>query len=215
MTLKNYKNDKIYKALIDGMVSFIRGNDELKEVEYISGGERRDWFFSLIIADLLHKPHITMFKDLSSVCYCKGDNCFTTDLKSKKILHIADIITEASSYTNQWIPAAHKKNGEIKWSLVVVDRLQGGAENLKAAGVKSYALVEMDKSLFEKAFSLGYIDKDQYNTVIGYMDDPTTSMRKFLLEHPEFIEEALKSDEKTSSRAKMCLENDFYNLKNK
>ena len=51
-TINNYENDKIYRALIDQMTEFIKQNINIKEVDYISGGERRDWFFSLIIAKL-------------------------------------------------------------------------------------------------------------------------------------------------------------------
>jgi len=42
---------------------FIKNNIDVNEVDYISGGERRDWFFSPIIAKLLNKPHITIYKD--------------------------------------------------------------------------------------------------------------------------------------------------------
>lgn len=38
-------------------------------------------------------------------------------------------------------------------------------------------------------------------------------MRKFLIEHPKFIENALNSDEKTKKRAKLLVEQDLYNLK--
>ena len=45
-----------------------------------------------------------------------------------------------------------------------------------------------------------------------FTKDPDGSMRTFLLEHPEFLENALNSDEKTAKRAKLCIESNLYNL---
>ena len=38
-------------------------------------------------------------------------------------------------------------------------------------------------------------------------------MRNFLIEHPEFLENALNADEKTKMRAHLLIDNDLYNLK--
>ena len=46
-----------------------------------------------------------------------------------------------------------------------------------------------------------------------YIKNPDETMRKFLKEHPEFLENALVSDEKTVGRAKMCIEQNLYDLK--
>ena len=46
-----------------------------------------------------------------------------------------------------------------------------------------------------------------------FTKDPDGSMREFLIAHPEFLENALNSDEKTAKRAKLCIESDLYNLK--
>ena len=47
----------------------------------------------------------------------------------------------------------------------------------------------------------------------GFLSDSYNTMRNFLLEHPEFIENALKSDEKTKSRAQSLIDQDLYKLK--
>ena len=66
-TLEHYNTNEIYKDVIDQTVEFIRSNISVDEIDYISGGERRDWFFSNIIANILGKPHISIFKDLSII----------------------------------------------------------------------------------------------------------------------------------------------------
>ena len=41
------------------------------------------------------------------------------------------------------------------------------------------------------------------------------SMKKFLIDHPEFIENSLNSDNpKTAKRAKLLVDQDLYNLNN-
>ncbi len=66
--------------------------------------------------------------------------------------------------------------------------------------------------LFDTAFSKGLIDKPQLDMVHNFIKDPDGSMRKFLIAHPDFIENALNSDEKTAGRARLCVDGNLYNL---
>ena len=66
-TFAQYNSNEIYKNIIDTMKAFIIQNIDVAQIDYVSGGERRDWFFSDLVAFLLGKPHITVFKDLSTV----------------------------------------------------------------------------------------------------------------------------------------------------
>jgi len=209
-TIKNYNSDEIYKGLIDELCGFIKANVDLNEVDCISGGERRDWFFSPVIARMLNKPHLTIFKDLTVVTKNRGSNEIVNKLADSKILHIADLITEASSYKRAWIPAIAARHGQMKWSVVVIDRKQGGEELLAGEGIKSHAMATIDRELFEQVLSMGLIDNEQYEMIINYIDNPEESMKKFLLEHDEFLRNALASDEKTAERARVCIEKNIY-----
>ncbi len=207
---KNYENDDIFKGLIDSMAGFIRNNINVDEIDYISGGERRDWFFSLIIADFLGKPHITIFKDLTAVLTDGGTTCEMTSVKGARVLHIADLITEASSYERAWIPAVESFGGKIAWSVVVVDRKQGGKELLGKYGVESLAMVSIDGGLFSKALEMGLVSPVQYDMLTEYARDPKGCMKKFLSHNPEFMVNSLKADAKTVERAKLCIEKKIY-----
>lgn len=209
---KNFETDEIFKGLISSMCEYIKNNFNMKNIGYISGGERRDWFFSLIIADMLKIPHITIFKDLTAVLFQKGVSSEVKDIKNENVLHIADIITEASSYTRAWIPAVQSLNGNLKYSLVVVDRLQGGAEKLNGAGVESHALMNVDKDLFNGALDENYITGQQHKMLMDYLERPTETMRAFLVEHPEFIQNSLQADPKTAERTRICIEQNIYGL---
>ena len=212
--LKQYNENKIYHDVIEHIKSYIEENIDINEIDYISGGERRDWFFSNAIAYLLKKPHITIYKDLSTV---KSNFDFSqtkevSNLEGKKVLHVADLITVASSYIRAWIPAIKNLGANILWSCVIVDRMQGGKEKLEAEGVKSLSLVNVDTNLFKSALDMGIINKNQLDLLNKFFESPDECMREFLINHPEFIENALNSDEKTKKRAQLLVDGNLYNI---
>ena len=212
--LKQYQTNEIYKNVIDTMKSYIEENIDITEIDYISGGERRDWFFSNIIAHLLNKPHLSIYKDLSVI---SSDSNFETSesitsLDGKKVLHIADLITVASSYIRAWIPAIRNLGSQFCWSCVVVDRMQGGKDKIEAEGVKSLSLVQVDKNLFKKALDLNIINEAQLSMLDGFFENPDETMKHFLIDHPEFLENSLNSDEKTRKRAQLLVDGNLYGL---
>lgn len=212
--LKQYQTNEIYKNVIDTMLKYIEDNINVCEIDYISGGERRDWFFSNIIAHLLNKPHLSIYKDLSVVA---SDSNFETSesitsLDGKKVLHIADLITVASSYIRAWIPAIRNLGSQICWSCVVVDRMQGGKDKIEAEGVESLSLVQVDKNLFKNALDLNIINESQLAMLDGFFENPDDTMKQFLIDHPEFLENSLKADEKTRKRAQLLVDGNLYGL---
>lgn len=210
---ENYNKESIYRNLMDEMCTYVKKSINLNEVDFISGGERRDWFFSLLAAEMLKKPHITVYKDLTAVVSGNGNVQVADNLKGRKVLHVADLITEASSYERAWIPAVKNRGGEIKWSTVVVDRNQGGKEILESKGIESYAMVYIGKQLFDKAVEMGLINKEQYSMILDFIDNPKESMKRFLKQNPRFLTDALNSDEKTRERARLCIEKNIYELR--
>lgn len=204
----------IFSGVIDAMTDYIKNNIPLNNIAYVSGGERRDWFFSLPVAQRLNLPHISLYKDLSAVLSDeRGHNPLTKLPDGAGVLHIADLITEASSYERAWAPAIEALGGHIAESLVVIDRVQGGGEVLKALGINHHALVSIDKALFDAALQAGLITPGQFDMVLAFLKNPHEAMRGFLVEHPEFIKDALAGDSRTASRALLCLDKDVYNLK--
>lgn len=202
----------IFAKVIDLLVEYVKSSIDLSAVKYISGGERRDWFFSIPTAKRLGLPHISIFKDLSCVVTSGGSHKSITQLNGAGVLHVADLITEASSYERAWVPAIEAIGGKIKDSLAVIDRVQGGGAKLSSLNVGHHSAAAIDTGLFETALEQNLISLAQYKMVLAYIDNPHDSMREFIITHPEFIKSALASDEKTASRARLCLENDFYGV---
>ena len=212
--LKQYEENEIYHNVIESMKKYILENINIQDVDYISGGERRDWFFSNILAYLLNKPHISIYKDLYTVVSdSKLENTIVLkDITGKKVLHIADLVTVASSYLRAWIPAIENLGGNLAYSCVVVDRMQGGKQKLEENGIKFLSLVNVDNTLFETANKNGIINNNQLEMLKNYFKNPDETMKKFLTNHPEFIENSLKADEKTAKRAKLLIDGNLYGL---
>ncbi len=204
--IKNqYERSESYKMVIDQIVSKAK---EL-EFDYISGGERRDFFFSVMPAFILGKPHVSIFKDgetyYSSSVEAKAVKIGKGDLSGKKALHIADLITEASSYTNAWIPSIRNLGSEITDTIAVINRLQGGEENLRKEGVNMYTFANIEFSLFKDAAEKGILTDAQKDMVARFMKDPIEYMKEFLLAHPSFIDDQIALGGKPKQRAEMAI----------
>ena len=213
--LAHYNSNEIYKTTIDAMVEYIKETVNVENIDYISGGERRDWFFSNMIAYILEKPHVTIYKDLSTV---ESDYKFTVNtpiekIEGKNFLHVADLLNQSASFTRAWIPAIENLGSKILWSIFVIDRMDGGTQVLTDCGVEVLSLLKINDELFVKALELGIINDKQLQILRDFKKDQMGSMRQFLIEHPEFLEESLNSDNsKTAKRAKLLVEQDLYGL---
>ena len=212
---EQYSSNPIYKTILDLLIEYLKEHINIDEVDYISGGERRDWYFSMMVAYLLKKPHITIYKDVTAIesSFDFETNSQQANFDNKKILHVADLLTVASSFVRAWIPAVQDLGGNLKWALVVVDRNQGGPEVLAEHDVQALSLFKIDESFFDKALELGKINQTQLKLLKAYTNDPDGSMKQFLIDHPTYVEEALNgSDEKAAKRAKLLIEGNFYGL---
>ena len=198
----------IYAQLIDLLCDAARSMD----VDFVSGGERRDFFFSMPVARRLGLGHLSIFKDLSSV-YTGPDGRSTPSeqagLAGKRSVHIADLITVASSYVRAWIPAVEALGARITRSLAVVDRDQGGSQILADAGCPLTTLVVIKPELFETAHSMGRITQKQLDLVLSFIADPDRFMTDFLLAHPDFLANEIAKGGKSAQRARLCIDSGF------
>lgn len=198
----------IYAQLIDLLTEAAAKLD----VDFVSGGERRDFFFSMPVARKLGLGHLSIFKDLSCVYTDKDGvsmDAAQAGLAGKKSVHIADLITVASSYVRAWIPAVEALGAKIAHSLAVVDRDQGGAKILAGAGCPLTTLVVIKPELFEQARAMGRITDKQLDLVLSFIADPDAFLRDFLLAHPDFLAGELAAGGKSAQRAQLCIDSGF------
>ena len=212
MMLAYYNKGGTFKMVSDKLAEEASKLD----FDYISGGERRDYFFSMMPAYLLKKPHLTIYKDMTSVYSEAIDgpavDSKDIDLEGKKALHIADLITEASSYERAWIPVIRGLGSEITDTVAVVDRHQNGREVLKNLGVELHALTGINEDLFDEAKANGVINDAQKDMIMHFLENPADYMTAFLKANPGFIDAEIAKGGKNKERAELAIEKGFTNV---
>jgi len=194
--ITNYNQDKIFNYIISYLVKQILETIDISSYEYISGGERRDWFFSIPVANILNKKHIFLYKDNKRNVY---------DIKNKRILHICDLVNLASSYVENWIPSIQNNSGIINETFAIVDRLQGGKEVLNKNKVELFSLIEFNIDIFKSALDYDKINVAQFKMVSAYLDDSKKFMVDFARNNKKFIIDAINNGGKEKIRAEKFL----------
>ena len=88
-----------------------------------------------------------------------------------------------------------------------------GTQVLENCNVEVLSLLKINEDLFLKALNLNIINEKQLNLIKEFKKNPMGSMKQFLIDHPEFIENSLKSDNsKTQKRVHTLIEQDIYGL---
>ena len=212
MMLAYYNKGGTFKMVSDKLAEEASKLD----FDYISGGERRDYFFTMMPAYLLKKPHLTIYTDMTSVYSESIDgpavDVNDVDLKGKKALHIADLITEASSYERAWIPVIRGLGSDITDTVAVVDRHQNGREVLKGLGVELHALTGINEELFDEAKANGVINDAQKDMIMHFLENPADYMTAFLKANPGFIDAEIAKGGKNKERAELAIEKGFTNV---
>jgi orotate phosphoribosyltransferase len=200
----------VYDEIVQRLAEVARPLISQNDISFISGGQRRDWFFSVPLARTLSLPHVYIFNNLS--LYDDAGNVFS-NTEPAKSLHVADLLSVGSSYLSKWILALESVNIKIAGALNCVDRNQGGKENLLEAGIPEVqALCSINEELFTDAFEKGILTRDQLTQVLDFIKDPFSTMKKFIQSNPGFITRTLSSDPKSQARIKKTLNDDLYKL---
>jgi len=138
----------------------------------ISGGQRRDWLFSIPVAEVLEVPHLALYKQVHGVP--NRIECDRPGLKQEGlyVVHVVDLITEASScYRNEagkefgWIPMLRNAGAEVNELVAVVNRNQGGREALAKAGVMLHDEISIDEAFLKEHSKFAH-------RAVAYLMDP-------------------------------------------
>ncbi len=148
------------QILAEKAYSLIPPDDLILPNAAISGGQRRDWLFSMPVAQMLGLPHISLYKPGANArTQVIGPDGKETKLRPnivQHVVHIADLLTEGSSVYSEengiskgWLPRIWNY-GDIKDLLTVVSRKQGGEERLAAKGVTVHPFVTIDEDFLRE-----------------------------------------------------------------
>lgn len=179
------------------------------EFDFISGGARRDFYFSIPLAYLMNKPHLSILKDGSS--YYSEDLTqplaqAAPELRGKKALHVADIITKASSFRRQWIPAVQATGATLSEAFAILDRCQGGDQVLANAGARLHTLGQIDSSFLAEAQAQAKLSADDKALIELFLADEQAYLQTFIEKYPDFIPNTLNAGGKAAERARLAIE---------
>ncbi|KUO40894.1 MAG: hypothetical protein APZ16_05620 [Candidatus Hadarchaeum yellowstonense] len=85
------------------------------------------------------------------------------------VLIVDDAVTTGGSLLKA-IEAIRERGGRVEYAMVLVDREQGGAQNLAQKGVKLISLMTASR-LMQELYRHGFISKEDYEKVIRYIQE--------------------------------------------
>ncbi len=139
------------------------GKDE--KIEYITGGQSRDWLFSEPLARKLGGvTHVRLFKN--------GDVEKNIDMEGKTVIHVADLNNEGHSIRNLWIPLITQANGNLGAVFFYVDRMEEGNKALNRDKITHDSVVKLDSEVWDYMLREGVVDEDSYRNIMARREDP-------------------------------------------
>jgi len=207
---RTYIESPTYRKVIDELI--VKASQY--NPTYISGGERRDWLFSILVAYKLNIPSLHILKD-RKIIDSEGNSINNL---GDNVLHISDLIAQGSSCLNLWIPAIEEAGGKVSAIINVVDKGQEGVDLVRQRGIKQIEhIYQINQNFFKFAEVNDLLTLDQIDLVQTYFINSEASIHELLTKNHGFLLKLLNStDEKTRSRTiKVCkriLYEDLYYL---
>ena len=197
--------------LIDLMTEAARKMD----VDFVSGGERRDFFFSMPVARKLGLGHLSIFKDLSSVYTDANGVSMPSEAgkacPSKRSVHIADLVDGRfllyprmdSRRRRVWA-----QRSPVRWPSSIA--IRAAATFSKNAGCPLTTLIVIKPELFETAHQHGTHHRQAacaraaFHRRSGCLHARVSSFA-----HPNFLAEEIAKGGKSAQRAQLCISSGF------
>lgn len=158
----------------------------------ISGGQRRDWIVSLMVARRLGLPHLSLYKETGPQSdrldliepngVVLGRDSIAERIRGYRAIHVLDIIRAGSSIYRVendrklgWVPQLENLGLTISDAFAVVSRREGGEQNLLKQGLVVHSLVDVDQDFLQK-------HSQHPDRALAYYRDPLGWCQKYLLE---------------------------------
>ena len=195
-----------YQNVIQALADRIQRDFPADRYDVISGGERRDWIFSIPVAKLLNKPHLFLYKN-------KQSYCATPVTARQRALHVADLINNAASYFDAWLPILSAAELTCVGTACINTRGNVGLNRLDDAGYKVTALNHIDIEFFRQSYQAGLIDVETLEELTTYFRSDAEWAVRYLLDKPTFFT-AGALDAKSKERLNAFIRNDPWRLRN-
>jgi len=192
-------NGQDYSDAVNAMRLLVENVERFSgdEFDVISGGESRDWMFSMPVAVDMERPQAMIYKDgrVVGVPVLVGN-----------IAHISDLNNEGSSPRDLWVPAIRGSEGRIGHIFFYVDRMEDGTRVMRDLGLKSHAVVPLDEHAWDYLVEQQVIGQDVYRSLRARMEDKDAWARAMLRSDAGFQTfAALYRDPKTYEKAEKII----------
>jgi orotate phosphoribosyltransferase len=168
-----------YESVVAQLSTQTADGKPLRRVGAISGGERRDWFFSIPFAHLLHLPHLFLFKNGQHYLREVPGQSPTT-LAQQNVLHISDIVNTGASYERQWLPTLNNLQVHTPFTFAAVVRGNHGREVLAQRGLQLLSPLDLDQDFFQESQQQGLISQFAQRDISLYIESPLEWTRHLL-----------------------------------
>lgn len=210
LILPAYEKNDGYRKVIDALVAAAR--KELTDTKFtcVSGGERRDWIFSIPFAKLYGLDHVYLFKNKSLFCRRKLT-------ESEPALHVSDLINNAASYFDAWLPALSQAKLTCPATLCVNSRGSVGVQRLIDDGRKVVAVNSIDAGFFENLHASNLITAETLEEMKVFLGSYKDWASKYLFNNTDLLPlfNIGNISGKELDRAQAFFEKDPWELKNK
>ena len=205
LILEAFKNSPSWQRLIATMIERARAEFSPQDFTMISGGERRDWLFSIPFAHACDIPHLFMFKNKTMFC--------EQPVKAgQKVLHVSDLINNAASFFDLWQPMLDSLHLGCSGNLCVNVRGENGLQRLTDAGQKTVALVTIDVDFFRRLHAADLINQATFEEIAVFFASPQDWAVRYLIGMPELFD-AQGCDAKSFERLRAFILNDPWKLR--
>jgi orotate phosphoribosyltransferase len=147
----------------------------IKSVTYnfniISGGETRDWMFSMPLATIIGTSHAMIYKN---------GKILGADVNGKRVVHVADLNNEGSSPRDFWVPFIKNAGGDMQDIFFYVDRLEDGVDVIRELGLNRHCLVPLNCTSWDYLAKMGVVSPEIYENLMKRMEDKGTWARNML-----------------------------------
>jgi len=145
------------------------------EIRRITSSERIDKLASIELKGALLLPSIACKVNLPCIVVRKEEKMYGATgriagaevVSGESILFFDDVVSEGMSKV-EGIKPLEELGAEVKHVMVVVDREQGGRENLERLGYKVHALAKISE-LVDRLLQSAHISEEQADAVLNYI----------------------------------------------
>lgn len=154
LILSLYRQTETYRTLVRSLIGLMAALP-FQPAE-VSGGERRDWLFSVPVAAELGLPHVWLFKNRDALV--KGHAELMPPSGGR--VHVADLLNRGLSFADYWIPALSRVNRCADHAIFVVDRSVVERNQMPVFGIPYSALLRVDPDFVDIAHRQGFITEE-------------------------------------------------------